>query len=125
MFSIFSRYNPLFVRPRIQSAIREYQTTLITRVKLNIGELERMFSDSKSTSLAQDFANSIDIPDFSAKVMWIKQIESQLLANLRRVEDVLGTGWAYHLEGSRLNEFKCFFDCINKPKFRQRIERAV
>ena len=72
---------------------------------MDIKELEKMFSDQKSTSLAQDFANSIDIPDFSAKVMWIKQIESQLLANLRRVEDVLGTGWDYHLEGCHLNDF--------------------
>ena len=108
MFSIFFAIQFLVCSTTIQSAIREYQTTLITRVKLDIKELERMFSDSKRTSLAQDFSNSIDIPDFSAKVMWIKQIESQLLTNLRRVEDVLGTGWAYHLEGSHLNEFKCF-----------------
>ena len=99
MFSIFSRYNSLFIRIHIRSAIREYQTTLIARVKLDIDELQKMFSDPKNTALAQDVANSIDIPDFSAKVMWIKQIESQLLANMRRVEDVLGGGWANHLEG--------------------------
>ena len=89
----------MFIRIHIQSAIREYQTTLIARVKLDIDELQKMFSDPQNTALAQDVANSIDIPDFSAKVMWIKQIESQLLANMRRVEDVLGGGWANHLEG--------------------------
>ena len=99
MFSIFSRYNSLFARPRIRSVIQEYQTTLIARVKLDIGELQKMFADPKSTALAQNVAYSIDIPDFSARVMWIKQIESQLLANMRRVEDVLGPRWAYHLEG--------------------------
>ena len=99
MFSIFSRYNSFFIRIHIRSAIREYQTTLIARVKLDIDELQKMFFDPKNTALAQDVANSIDIPDFSAKVIWIKQIESQLLANMRRVKDVLEGGWANHLEG--------------------------
>ena len=34
MFRIFSRFNALFVRQRIRGAIREYQTQLIQRVKV-------------------------------------------------------------------------------------------
>ena len=43
MFRIFSRFNALFVRPRIRGAIREYQTQLIQRVKDDIVQLQEKF----------------------------------------------------------------------------------
>ena len=43
MFRIFSRFNALFVRPRIRGAIREYQTQLIQRVKDDIETLHDKF----------------------------------------------------------------------------------
>ena len=43
MFTIFSRFNALFVRPHIRGAIREYQTQLITRVKEDIESLHEQF----------------------------------------------------------------------------------
>lgn len=43
MFRIFSRFNPLFVRPHIRGAIREYQTQLIQRVKDDIEALHEKF----------------------------------------------------------------------------------
>ena len=36
MFSIYSRFNTLFIRPHIRRAFREYQTQLIQRVKNDI-----------------------------------------------------------------------------------------
>ena len=43
MFRIFSQYNSLFVRPHIRGAIREYQTQLIKKVKLDIEALHAKF----------------------------------------------------------------------------------
>jgi dynein heavy chain 1, cytosolic len=43
MFRIFSLYNSLFVRPQIRGAIREYQTQLIQKVKLDIETLHAKF----------------------------------------------------------------------------------
>lgn len=43
MFRIFSRFNALFVRPHIRGAIREYQTQLIQRVKVDIESLHEKF----------------------------------------------------------------------------------
>lgn len=40
MFTIFQRFNALFVRPHIRGAIREYQTLLIQRVKEDIDQLQ-------------------------------------------------------------------------------------
>ena len=43
MFRIFSQYNSLFVRPQIRGAIREYQTQLIQKVKVDIETLHVKF----------------------------------------------------------------------------------
>src|ERR1700730_18423466 len=39
MFRVFSKYNALFVRPKIRGAIQEYQTQLIENVKAVIEAL--------------------------------------------------------------------------------------
>lgn len=43
-----------------------------------------------------------DLPPISGSIIWARQIESQLKAYLRRVEDVLGKDWENHVEGQRL-----------------------
>lgn len=41
MFRIFSKFNALFVRPRIKGAIQEYQAQLIQRVKQGLFEIKK------------------------------------------------------------------------------------
>ena len=43
MFRVCAKFNALFVRPRIQSAIREYQEQLIATVKKDIEILQVNF----------------------------------------------------------------------------------
>ena len=43
-----------------------------------------------------------DLPPISGSIIWARQIERQLKAYLRRVEDVLGKDWENHVEGQRL-----------------------
>jgi len=43
MFRVFSKFNALFTRPRVQGAIKEYQTQLIERVKQDIAALQDKF----------------------------------------------------------------------------------
>ena len=43
-----------------------------------------------------------DLPPVSGSIIWAKQIERQLTAFMRRVEDVLGKGWESHVEGQKL-----------------------
>ncbi|KAL7076455.1 hypothetical protein ACQ4LE_004184, partial [Meloidogyne hapla] len=45
-----------------------------------------------------------DIPEFSAKVMWLRQNELQLNMNMKRIADVLGDQWVNHLEGKELKK---------------------
>jgi dynein heavy chain 1 len=110
MFAIFSRYNALFIRPHIRTAIREYQTTLIDRVKADIVELQEMYMDKNKMMRAIQVTDTLDIPDFSGKVMWLKLIESLLDKNMKRIADVLGEQWTNHMEGLAQSNYN--FLCI-------------
>ncbi|XP_069694728.1 dynein heavy chain, cytoplasmic isoform X3 [Periplaneta americana] len=102
MFRIFSRFNALFVRPHIRGAIREYQTQLIQRVKDDIEALHEKFKVQYPQSKSCRMSIVRDLPPISGSIVWAKQIDRQLTAYLRRVEDVLGKGWENHIEGQKL-----------------------
>ena len=104
MFRIFSKFNALFVRPRIRGAIREYQTQLIQRVKADIETLHEKFKVSYSHTLNAKMSELRDLPPVSGHIIWARQIDRQLSAYLQRVEDVLGRGWENHVEGRALKE---------------------
>ncbi|KAK6191509.1 hypothetical protein SNE40_003176 [Patella caerulea] len=102
MFRIFSRFNALFVRPHIRGAIREYQTQLIQRVKDDIESLHEKFKVQYAQSKSCRMSKVRDLPPVSGSIIWARQIERQLNAYMRRVEDVLGKGWESHVEGQKL-----------------------
>ncbi|CAH8499852.1 unnamed protein product [Heterobilharzia americana] len=102
MFRYFSRFNALFVRPHIRGAIREYQTQLIQRVKDDIEALHAKFRVQYTSSKAYHMTKLRDLPPVAGSIIWARQIERQLNAYLRRVEDVLGKGWEQHREGQVL-----------------------
>ena len=102
MFRVFSKFNALFVRPKIRGAISEYQTQLIEHVKRDLAGLHARFRQQYGHSEAQFMAQLRDIPSVSGAVIWARQIERQLDAYLHKVADVLGADWALHAEGARL-----------------------
>ncbi|XP_059178510.1 cytoplasmic dynein 1 heavy chain 1-like isoform X2 [Physella acuta] len=102
MFRIFSRFNALFVRPHIRGAIREYQTQLIQRVKDDIESLHEKFKVQYAHNQACQMSKVRDFPPVSGSIIWARQIERQLNAYMRRVEDVLGKGWENHVDGQKL-----------------------
>ncbi|CAM9594499.1 unnamed protein product [Lampetra planeri] len=104
MFRIFSRFNALFVRPHIRGAIREYQTQLIQRVKDDIEALHDKFKVQYPQSQACRMSHVRDLPPVSGSIIWAKQIDRQLTAYMKRVEDVLGKGWENHVEGQKLKQ---------------------
>ncbi|KAI8447648.1 dynein heavy chain, N-terminal region 1-domain-containing protein [Phakopsora pachyrhizi] len=94
MFGVCSKFNTLFVRPKICGAIQEYQTQVIDSVKEDIGRPHDKFSYPMSQLR--------DIPSIAGAIIWAKQIERPLLTYMKRVKDVLGRGWENYAEGSRL-----------------------
>ncbi|KAI9745692.1 MAG: Dynein heavy chain, cytoplasmic [Claussenomyces sp. TS43310] len=102
MFRVFSKFNALFVRPKIRGAITEYQTQLIDNVKHDITALHERFKQQYGHSEAHAMAQLRDLPPVSGAIIWARQIERQLNAYMKKVEDVLGTEWALHSEGQKL-----------------------
>ncbi|ORX39193.1 dynein heavy chain, N-terminal region 1-domain-containing protein [Kockovaella imperatae] len=102
MFRVFSKFNSLFVRPKIRGAIQEYQTRLIDSVKDDILRLRQKFTANYRTSQACHMSQLRDFPSVSSAIIWARQIERQLLTYMKRVEDVLGKGWESYAEGHKL-----------------------
>jgi dynein heavy chain 1 len=99
MFKIFSRYNLLFYRKHIKSAIREYQTKLIERVKEDIINLENIFQDPEQQRRAIVYMIRQDMPEVASRIIWNQQILKQLDFCMKRVADVLGEDWSNHKDG--------------------------
>ncbi|ERT02584.1 dynein heavy chain, cytoplasmic [Sporothrix schenckii ATCC 58251] len=102
MFRVFSKFNALFVRPKIRGAIAEYQTQLIDNVKQAIAALHERFKQQYGHSEAHAMATLHDLPPVSGAIIWARQIERQLDNYMKKVEDVLGADWALHAEGQKL-----------------------
>ena len=131
MFRVFSKFNALFVRPKIRGAISEYQTQLIESVKRDISSLHERFKLQYGHSEAHAMAQLRDLPSVSGAIIWARQIEKQLDIYLKKVEDVLGKDWMLHSEGQKLDAegesfrkkldtrpiFESWLHDVNKRKF--------
>ncbi|KAK5998324.1 Dynein heavy chain [Cladobotryum mycophilum] len=104
MFRVFSKFNALFVRPKIRGAIQEYQNQLMDHVKQAINGLHERFKQQYGHSEAHAMAQLRDIPPVSGAIIWARQIELQLEGYMKKVEAVLGPDWALHAEGHKLQE---------------------
>ncbi|KAK3044166.1 hypothetical protein LTS18_002010, partial [Coniosporium uncinatum] len=102
MFRVFSKFNALFVRPKIRGAITEYQTQLIGTVKQDIDALHERFKQQYALSEAHSMAQLRDIAPRSGSIIWVRQIERQLDSYMKKVESILGKDWALHVEGQKL-----------------------
>lgn len=92
MFRVFSKFNPLFFRPRIRAAIAQFQAHLIKHVREAVQMLQEKFTERYELSEARVTATLRDIPPVAGKILWARQIERQLRLLMQRMEDVLGPG---------------------------------
>lgn len=109
MFRVFSKFNALFVRPKIRGAISEYQTQLIGNVKNDITALQERFKHPYGHTETHAMAQLRDLPPVSGAIIRTRQIERQLDAYMSKVEDVLGKDWALHVEGQKLESESLMF----------------
>ncbi|KAK4494288.1 hypothetical protein PRZ48_014586 [Zasmidium cellare] len=104
MFRVFSKFNALFVRPKIKGAIAEYQVQLMNNVREDIDSLQKRFTHQYGQSEAHGMAQLHDLPPISGAIIRARQIERQLNNYLGKVEDILGPQWKQHTEGAKLNQ---------------------
>ncbi|KAM3424381.1 Dynein heavy chain, cytoplasmic [Cercospora zeina] len=102
MFRVFSKFNALFVRPKIKGAIAEYQVQLMNNVREDIDALQQRFTHQYGQTEAHGMAQLHDLPPISGAIIRARQIERQLNSYLRKVEDILGAKWRDHIDGQRL-----------------------
>lgn len=102
MFVVFSRFNPLLSRARVQIAVKEFQIHLIATVGKAVERLQSKFTHKYESSAAFRMSRVRGIPPISGKILWAKQIERQVNALMQRMGDVLGPNWGQHLEGRQL-----------------------
>ncbi|KAI9667857.1 MAG: hypothetical protein M1821_000676 [Bathelium mastoideum] len=127
MFRVFSKFNALFVRPKIRGAISEYQTQLIDSVKHDISSLHERFKHQYGNSEAHAMAQLRDLAPVSGAIIWARQIERQLNGYMRKVEDILGVDWALHSEGQKLQAESDMFrkKLDTRPVFESWLQEVV
>jgi dynein heavy chain 1 len=109
MFRVFSKFNSLFIRPKIRGAIQEYQNQLIESVKDDIKTLHDKFKLTYRSTASSKMGKVRDLPPVSGAIIWARQIERQLGTYMKRVEDVLGRGWEMYAEGQKLAQESMLF----------------
>ena len=109
MFRVFSKFNALFVRPKIRGAIGKSQSQLIETVKHDIAALHERFKQQYGHSEAHAMAQLRDLPPVAGAIIWARQIEEQLNGYMKKVEDVLGQDWTLHTEGQKLHAESTMF----------------
>ena len=104
MFRIFAKFNALFFRPHIKGAIQEYQSQLLKTVQKDIQALREKFLSYYPTTDAALISKVRDIPGYSGKIIWTRQISRKLKQYMERVETILGKNWFEHPEGKALKD---------------------
>lgn len=69
MFRVFGKFNALFIRPRIKSAIQEYQTQLISQVRSDIQLLQDKFKKHYNNTEAALVSKVRDFPEVSGAII--------------------------------------------------------
>ena len=113
-FRVISKFNALLVRPKVRGAIGEYQTQLLENVKQDIDSLHERFKLQYGDSEAYLMAQLRDMPPVSGSIIWVRQIENQLNAYMKKSCCCLGSEWTLHADGRELlNESELFRKKLN------------
>jgi len=117
MFRVFGKYKGLFTRPKVRSAVLEYQSQLLQNVKSDIAKLQKTHEVAYEETLNARMSVVRDLPPVSGQIIWARQLDRQLQSYVQRVEDVLGRAWESHMEGKTLRK--------EVDEFRKRLDTAT
>jgi dynein heavy chain 1 len=79
--------------------------------------LHHKFKQQYSNSEASYMAQLRDLPPIAGAIIWATQIERQLAAEMKRVEDILGKGWEVDVQGQKLK--------ADGERFRRKLNTSV
>jgi dynein heavy chain 1, cytosolic len=90
MFKVFSFFKPLFQRPRIRVAIKEYQNQILQQVSQDIQALKEKFLSERENEQSNILSGLRDFPTVSNNITWASQIKKKVIVYQERVKQVLG-----------------------------------
>jgi len=73
MFTIFGKFNKLFIRPRIRQEIKSFQSSLIKSVESSVQQLRNKFTLQYENSEVEQWLTSRDVVALSGKIIWAKR----------------------------------------------------
>ena len=97
-FRIFSKFNKLISRQRIQNSIQQYQSQLVASITQSLKDLKNKIYYDYNNSSAYYLSKIRGIADTSGKIIWLKQFQRKINSYKDRLKMVLGEGWETHNE---------------------------
>ena len=101
-FRIFEKFKVIIRRPRIQSAIQDYQQTLINSVTKDLNSLKDKLSAGYENSSAAKLCSIRGLPPISGEIIWNNQFEEQAILYRYKIASILGDSWENTEEGKKL-----------------------
>ncbi|KAJ1604437.1 dynein heavy chain [Cryptosporidium canis] len=102
MFRILGRYNPLFFRPRIRSAVEEYQSILLDKVQSDFQLLQLRYQNPYQRSAASQFSCLRDIPNIGGMLVWSHLLQERIQSIYLKLEDIFGPNWEFESQGHKV-----------------------
>ncbi|OII74519.1 dynein heavy chain [Cryptosporidium ubiquitum] len=102
MFRILGRYNPLFFRPRIRSAVEEYQSILLDKVQSDFQLLQLRYQNPYQKSAASQFSCLRDIPNIGGMLIWSHLLQERIQSIYLKLEDIFGPNWEFESQGHKV-----------------------
>ena len=81
MFRVFSDYSSLFYRPRIKTALLEYQADLVRRVDEDFKNIQDKYWAKRDE--INFICSSRDIPLVADQLIWLFQLEQRVKVTIR------------------------------------------
>ena len=103
-FRIFSKFNKLISRQRIQNAIQEFQSKLVVSITQNLKDLKDKLLIGYQRVNCSYMSKIKGIPDISGNVIWLNQFKRKIECYKERMRMVLGEGWETHNEGKNVKD---------------------
>ncbi|EGB05327.1 hypothetical protein AURANDRAFT_15156, partial [Aureococcus anophagefferens] len=89
-FAVFATFQPLLDRPAVRRAAQRHQAELVDTVKRDVDGLKDACTKRYEGSNAAVVASLRDLPPLGGKILWARQMERRLHAQMARLSDVLG-----------------------------------
>ncbi|KAG0688549.1 hypothetical protein C6P40_000845 [Pichia californica] len=100
MFPIFEKFQILINKPQFRLMLQQFHSILLQSIEQNLESLELQFSYQLQI---KNWLSLKNFGDFSAKLIWIKQLLYQIEKIINHLELVLTKQWSNYPEGKRFS----------------------